>query len=253
MKIGITGAEGTIGSVLRKGLSNKYKIISFTLQTQDFESVQMDLSNNNEIKGKFEGLDALIHLAADPRPEASWESVKKNNLEATYNVYNEVKNAGVKKIIFASTNHTQHGDTLLTTPETLDLKKNKILSLENNTNPDSLYAVSKLFGEDLGKYFSEQHKIKFIGLRIGWIVKGDDPTIMCGTPSEDYLRSMYLSHRDCIQAFERALESSRDFLIAYAISNNSTKVFDLKETSRTLNFYPEDDSENYFMNVKYNN
>ena len=28
MKIGITGAEGTIGSVLRKGLSNKYKIIS---------------------------------------------------------------------------------------------------------------------------------------------------------------------------------------------------------------------------------
>ena len=64
MKIGITGAEGTIGSVLRKGLSNKYKIISFTLQTQDFESVQMDLSNNNEIKGKFEGLDALIHLAA---------------------------------------------------------------------------------------------------------------------------------------------------------------------------------------------
>ena len=250
MRIGITGAEGTIGGVLRKGLSNKYKIISFTLQTQDFESVQMDLSNNNEIKGKFEGLDALIHLAADPRPEASWESVKKNNLEATYNVYNEVKNAGVKKIIFASTNHTQHGDTLLSTPETLDLKKNKILSLENNTNPDSLYAVSKLFGEDLGKYFSEQHKIKFIGLRIGWIVKGDDPTIMCGTPSEDYLRSMYLSHRDCIQAFERALESSRDFLIAYAISNNSTKVFDLKETSRTLNFYPEDDSENYFMNVK---
>ena len=66
MKIGITGAEGTIGSVLRKGLSKKYKIISFTLQTQDFESVQVDLSNNNEIKGKFEGLDALIHLAADP-------------------------------------------------------------------------------------------------------------------------------------------------------------------------------------------
>ena len=53
MKIGITGAEGTIGNVLRKGLPNKYKIISFTLHTQDFESVQIDLSNNNEIKGKF--------------------------------------------------------------------------------------------------------------------------------------------------------------------------------------------------------
>ena len=97
MKIGITGAEGTIGSVLRKGLSNKYKISSFTLKNQDFESIQMDLSNNNEIQGKFEGLDALIHLAAAPRPEASWESVKKNNIEATFNFYNEVKNAGVKK------------------------------------------------------------------------------------------------------------------------------------------------------------
>ena len=52
------------------------------------------------------------------------------------------------------------------------------------------------------------------------------------------------------ERFERALESSRNYLIAYAISNNSRKVFDLKETSRTLNFYPEDDSENYFMNVK---
>ena len=246
MKIGITGAEGTIGSVLRKGLSNKYKINSFTLKTQDFESIQMDLSNNNEIKGKFEDLDVLIHLAADPRPEASWESVKKNNIEATFNVYNEVKNAGVRKIIFASTNHTQHGDTLLTTPETLDLQKTKILSLENNTNPDSLYAVSKLFGEDLGKYYSEKYNISFIGLRIGWIVKEDDPTVKCGTSSEDYLRSMYLSHRDCMQVFEKALETNLNYVIAYAISNNSKKVFDIKETSEKLNFYPEDNSEIYF-------
>ena len=246
MKIGITGAEGTIGSVLRKGLSNKNNISSFTLKKQEFESTQIDLSNNNEIIGKFEGLDALIHLAADPRPEASWESVKKNNIEATFNVFNEGMKAGVKKIVFASTNHTQHGDTLLTTPETIDPKKNKILSLGNNTNPDSLYAVSKLFGEDLGKYYSEKYNISFIGLRIGWIVKEDDPTVKCGTPSEDYLRSMYLSHRDCIQVFEKALETNLNYVIAYAISNNSKKVFDIEETSEKLNFYPEDNSEIYF-------
>ena len=127
MKIDITRAEGTIGSVLRKGLSNKNNISSFTLKKQEFESTQIDLSNNNEIIGKFEGLDALIHLAADPRPEASLESVKKNNIEATFNVFNEGMKAGVKKIVFASTNHTQHGDTLLTTPETLDTLKNKTL------------------------------------------------------------------------------------------------------------------------------
>ena len=154
--------------------------------------------------------------------------------------------AGVKKIIFASTNHTQHGDTLLTTPETLDPLKNKTLSLSNPTNPDSLYAVSKLFGEDLGKYYSEKYHIKFVGLRIGWIVKGDDPTIMRGTLSEEYLRSMYLSHRDCIQAFEKALEANRDYMVAYTISNNTRKVFDLEETIDLLDFHPVDNSENYF-------
>ena len=134
MNIGITGAEGTIGSVLRKGLSNNYKINSFTLGIQEFESTKVDLSNNNEIIGKFDGLDALIHLAADPSPEATWESVKRNNIEATFNVFNEGMKARVKKIVFASTNHTQHGDTLLTTPETLDPFKNKKLSLGDSYN-----------------------------------------------------------------------------------------------------------------------
>ena len=156
MKIGITGSEGTIGTVLRKKISAKHHIRSFTLKEQDFESIQVDLSNRKELEGNFSGLDALIHLAANPRPEASWERVKRNNIEATYNVFHECQKAGVKKIVFASTNHTQHGDTLLTTPETLDPSKNKKLSLKNPPNPDSLYAVSKLFGKDLWKFFSEQ-------------------------------------------------------------------------------------------------
>ena len=131
IKIGITGSEGTIGTVLRKKLSTQFCIRSFTLKDQDFESIQVDLSNHQKLKGKFSDLDALIHLAANPRPEASWESVKRNNIEATYNVFHECQNAGVKKIVFASSNHTQHGDTLLTTPETLDSSKKKKLFLKN--------------------------------------------------------------------------------------------------------------------------
>ena len=128
----------------------------------------------------------------------------------------------------------------------MDPSKNKKLSLKNPTNPDSLYAVSKLFGEDLGKFFSEQHLIQFVGLRTGWLVKGDDPSIMRATPSEVYLRLMFFSHRDCVQAFEKALESQRKFSIAYAISNNTRKVFDLEETREILDFHPIDNSENFF-------
>jgi len=247
MKVGITGADGTIGTVLRNGLSEQHELTSFTLEeNQELGSTKMDLSKSAEVVGKFSGLDALIHLAADPSPDAPWESVQPNNIEATYNVFNECRRAGVSKIIFASTNHTQHGDTLLTTTETLDPSKNKILSLSDPTNPDSLYAVSKLFGENLGKYFSERYGIQFVGLRIGWVVKGNDPTIMQDTPSEDYMRAMYLSHRDCVHAFERSLEVDKKYLLAYAISNNSRKVFELTETIATLDFHPVDDAETFF-------
>ena len=53
---------------------------------------------------------------------------------------------------------------------------------------------------------------------------------------------MYLNHRDCIQVFEKALETNLNYVIAYAISNNSKKVFDIEETSEKLNLYPEDNS-----------
>ncbi len=246
INLGITGAEGTIGGVLRKGLSNRNEIRSFTFEAVDFESVKVDLSKSEEVEGIFSGLEAVIHLAADPSPEADWDSVRRNNIDATFNVFTECVRAGVKKLVFASTNHTQHGDTLLTTPDTLDPSKNKTLSLDNPSDPDSLYAVSKLFGENLGKYFSEKHGLKYVGLRIGWIGIGDDQTIMRGTPSEDYMRSMFLSHRDCVQAFERAIDLDTRYLIAYAISDNTRKVFDLEKTKKILGFYPVDNSDTYF-------
>ena len=107
MEVGITGADGTIGTVLRKGLSGQHEIKSFTLEeNQQLGSTKIDLSKSAEVVGKFSSLDALIHLAADPSPNAPWESVQPNNIEATYNVFNECGRAGVSKIIFASTNHT---------------------------------------------------------------------------------------------------------------------------------------------------
>ena len=64
--------------------------------------------------------------------------------------------------------------------------------------------------------------------------------------SEDYMRAMYLSHRDCVHAFERALEVDKKYLLAYAISNNSKKVFELTETIASLDFHPVDDAETFF-------
>lgn len=242
--IGVTGAEDHIGTVLRKGLTDPYSIHSFTLHPASFPSTVIDLSNPERIKGVFQGLSAVIHLAADPSPAAHWESVIKNNMEATYNVFEECVRSGVRRLVFASSNHVQHGYTMLTTPETLDPTKKIRMKLTDKPNPDSLYAVSKLFGEDLGRLNCKQ--LEFVALRIGWTIAEDDPTVKIGTPSEDYIRAMFLSQRDCIQAFKRALEVDTNFMIAYAVSNNGRRVFDLTETEKMLGFHPQDNAEDYF-------
>lgn len=252
--IGITGAEGYIGTVLRRGLSDTYTTSSFTLHPASFPSVAIDLSDPDKIKGAFNGLDTVIHLAADKRVEAPLESVEKNNIKATLNVFEECVRSGVRRLIFASSNHTQHGNTMLTTPETLNPKKKVRMRLTDQPNPDSLYAGSKIYGEDIGRLYSERrHGLEFVGLRIGYTLPEDDATADVGTPREDYLRAMFLSQRDCIQAFRRALEvdmSGMSFMLAYAISNNDRRVFDLEETKRVLGFIPADNAEDYFRQAK---
>ena len=247
IKVGITGAEGNIGSTLRDGLSDQYQIRSFTLDSHYFLSTVADLTDAEAIKGIFEGLDAVIHLAGEPSPRAAWDSVLNNNIVATYNVFEEARRAGVKKIVFATTNHTQHGGTMKDmSPEQLNLDLRVMHRLQDPPHPDSLYAVSKLFGEDLGRYYATAYGIQVVALRIGATFQADNPTIFRGKPSEAYIRAMFLSKRDCVQAFTRALEVETDFTTAYAVSNNDRRIFDLRETQEKLNFFPEDNAEDYY-------
>lgn len=245
-RIGLTGANGTIGRVLLAGLRADYEFKAFTRRPVDFPATIVHFDRPAEVAGAFAGLEGVIHLAADPSPMASWESVRDHNLEGMYQVLEECRRSGVRRLIFASTNHTQHGNTILTTPETLDPTKRVPMRLDEPPNPDSLYAVSKLFGEQLGKLYSQRYGLEFVGLRIGWITAADDPTAMRGTPAEDYMRAMFLSHRDCIAAHRCALEADAQYLLAYVISGNGRRVFDLEATAKDLGYVPQDDAEDYF-------
>jgi len=254
-KVGITGAAGHIGTTLVEGLPDRYKLTLFYHHrevkpdiSRKFKTVRADFSKAGEVKGAFQGLYSVIHLAADPLTEATWESVLTNNIIGTYNVFEEARRAGVSKIIFASTNHTQH-DYVGKTPLTLDrfyVKTMGYVRLNDPPAPDSFYGISKLFGENLGWHYSRKFGIQFIALRIGSTFPEDDPSIWKGTDREDHVRAMFLSKRDCIEAFTRALEVNTDYLVAYAISNNDRRVFDLIETTEKLGFHPKDNAETYF-------
>jgi len=245
-KVGVTGANGTVGRVLMEGLADRYELTAFTRREVDFPSTIVNFDKAGEVEGAFEGLDAVIHLAADPSPVAAWDQVRDHNLEGMYQVMEECRRSQVRRMVFASTNHTQHGNTILTTPETLDPAKKVRMKLGDRSNPDSLYAVSKLFGENIGKLYSERFGIEFVGLRIGWIVPENTPLVMQGTPAEDYLRAMFLSHRDCVAAHRRALEMETKYSLAYVVSSNGRRVFDLEETQAELGWAPEDDAETFF-------
>lgn len=255
VNVGITGAAGHIGITLTEGLPSHHKLTLFYNRREirsdlagKFKTVKADFSKAEQVQGVFEGLDAVIHLAADPLTEASWESVLHNNIIATYNVFEEARRAGVVKIVFASTNHTQH-DYIGKTPMTLNrffVPTMGFVKLSDPPAPDSYYGISKLLGENMGWYYSRRHGIQFIALRIGSTFPQDDPSIWKGTDREDHARAIFLSKRDCVEAFARALEVNTDFLLVYAISNNDRRFFDLTETKEKLGFYPKDNAEDYF-------
>ena len=241
-RIGITGADGNVGTTLRAGLAEYYELSSYTLNEVDFESILADLSDREQVKGIFEGLDCLIHLAADIHASSSWESILPNNIIATHNVFSEAVQAGVKKIVFASTNHTQHGYFMKDgKPNITDPSIKRLFQLGDGPHPDSIYGVSKLFGENLGRYFVTVAGIQFVALKIGWTREDDDPGALDGLENEFHLRGLFLSKRDCVQAFRRAIEVDTDYLLAYATSENKQHgIFDLTETKEKLGFYPKD-------------
>lgn len=251
--VGITGGAGRIGTALIEDLNSEYAFTIFDIKEAPHTAspraryFRVDLSKAEDITGLFEGLDAIIHLAGDPSTQAPWESVLPNNVMATYNVYEEARRAGVSKIVFASTNHVQHGYTMAHSPATEDLSyvnKNGLIKATDPPAPDSLYGVSKLFGEDLGRYYSRFFGIQFVALRIGWAAPRVIPPNVTSAERSllDHFRVMYISRRDLTDAFHKALELQTDFLVTYAVGNNTPSVFDLSRAKEELGFHPRDNS-----------
>lgn len=239
-KVGITGSSGNIGSTLQKGLCDKYHLHLFDLRdakplcNAPFKKV--DFAVRSQVAGIFDGLDAVIHLAGNPHPDAPRSQTYRNNFEATSYVFEEARKAGVKKIVYASSNFYHEAAI----SQVLDGSAREKITLDMAPSPISLYGESKVFGENLGRHLAYVG-MQFVALRIGWTVPQDNPALYGGA----YMRAVFCSKRDLVQAFDKALEIDTTFLPAFATSNNTHNVFDLAETRRTLGFNPQDNAEDY--------
>ena len=234
-KVIITGSEGLIGKLLMNNL-NEYKLYGIDkIDIVKERYYKADISDYDALKKIFDeidGLDVIIHLAADKRLNAPWQSILKNNIIATRNIYEMARIFKIPKVIFASSNHVTGGYEKI---EGIYEGKIKIIP-SLHIRPDSYYATSKAFGEAIARQFYEVYGISSICLRIGSVIEDDDPT------KNERLAATWLSHRDLIQLFKKSIEADVKFGIYYGVSNNDKSFWSISNAKKDLGYEPVDNA-----------
>ena len=156
-KVLITGASGLIGGIVIEGLSEKYDFSA--LNRRKIEGIplrQADISNIDEILPAFEGIDTVLHLSAFLADVNDWENTNQVNIKGTYNVFEAARKHGVSRVVFASSGSTMLGYELdypyghIARGEHEKMPDDwELVDYKDPVRPDSLYGVSKVFGETL--------------------------------------------------------------------------------------------------------
>ena len=226
----ITGARGDIGRTLTRGLADTYalRLHNRTLETapSGFEHVAADISNYDDVRPIMDDVDTVVHMAGDRRVRGEWESILDCNIIGIRNVLEAAKEAGARRVIFASSNHAMG---------MYDRDGAWPVYTSMPVRPDSLYGASKAIGEVLGRYYHDAFDLSFISLRIGWFA--EEPWMAKDQPVG---RAMWLSPDDAVNVVRGAIETDVPFGIYYAVSDNPDRRWDITNTMIDLGYRPVD-------------
>jgi nucleoside-diphosphate-sugar epimerase len=222
MRVAVTGGSGKAGrATVRELLEQGHRVLNIDL-VPDREPVCPYLqADMGELGQAFEVLrrqDAVIHLAAIPRPGLlTEEATFRVNTTATFNVFTAACQLGLSRIVWASSETTlglPFDDTLPYFP----------VDEEQPTVPKSSYALSKVLSEEMARYFNARFQVPIIGLRISNIFSDTDYAAVPSYQHDPRLRSWngwgYVDSRDVAQACRLSIESDLSgaevFIIAAA-------------------------------------
>jgi len=211
-KVVITGAKGTIGTVLMKGLTG-YEITPIDLP-------EVDVRDYGRLLKIFPGQDIIIHLA--------WQTNRSDNVVMFSNVYRAAIEANVPRVIMAS---SVHADNFY------DWKGPGLLTPDRTAVPNSPYGASKVDMEALGKYYS-QHGLEVVCIRFGGVNPEDTVDV-----EEEGFKKVWLSHRDGVELVKICIDAEsihNNFVVIYGVSNNTYRVHDY---SNPLGWVPKDNAE----------
>jgi nucleoside-diphosphate-sugar epimerase len=232
-KILITGAAGRIGNFIVSHFTGQYKFVLTDIHKSknafDFPFIQAEISDIDAMRKICEGIDQVIHLAADPRLEAPWDSILHNNIIGVYNIYQAAYETGCSRVIFASSINAVSGY-----PKDVQVQTNM------PPRPSNIYGASKVWGEAVARFYADKKKISSICLRFGWVTHRNNKQLKMTNPNLD----MVLTYEDLAKLVQASIEAPPDlqFGIFHGISNNRCKRLDISDTQKILGYEPEDDS-----------
>lgn len=245
----ITGAAGLIGGILRRGLAVDYELTGLDARERGHSWVEArDLTRLVSALPPFEHQELVVDLAADARAEAGWESVYGNNLLSTFNTFEAARRAGVRRVIFASSNHVvglyerdpPYSAIVAGTYDGLDPAAIPLIRADAPIRPDGLYAVGKAFGEALARLYAEEYGLSVICLRIGSVNAADRPR----TPRHF---ATLLTHADLIRLVRCAIEAPAElrFAVFYGVSENTWRFWDLDDARDAIGYAPTYNAESW--------
>jgi uronate dehydrogenase len=227
MRVLITGARGHIATVLRPALRGELQELRLTdLEAPDGLEppetfVAADLADAAAVQRAVDGVDAVVHLGAVSN-EASFDAIAGPNLHGAFYVYEACRRAGVERVVFASSNHATG---MYPVGEPLDGAW--------APRPDGLYGASKVWGEALGRMFSDKFGLRVVCLRIGSFE---------ARPRERRELATWLSHADGVRLVRAALTADVRFAIVYGASANTRRWW---PADTEIGYVPQDDAETF--------
>ena len=227
-KILLTGAAGGLGKALRERL----KLNCNTLRLSDREAfgaaqageevVLADLADAAAVDGMVEGVNAIVHMGG-VSVEGPFTPILQANILGVFNLYEAARKHGVKRVVFASSNHV-----------TGFYRQGETITADHPARPDGMYGVSKAFGEDLSRLYFDRYGIETACVRIG----SSFPE-----PKDRRMLATWLSFDDLHRLITACLTTPvLGHSIVFGMSNNAVTWWD-NSRARHIGFVAQDSSD----------
>ncbi len=228
-KLLITGANGGLGTMFRGRLGHMAKTIRVSAPdnlgdaAENEEIFYCDLGDKDAVAEMVEGCDGIVHMGGKST-EGTWDVIRNANIEGVFNLYEAARKASVTpRIVFASSNHAIGFH-----------KQTERLDAHSPTRPDSLYGVSKVFGEAMARMYYDKFGIETACVRIG----SSFPE-----PKNHRMLTTWMSFDDFVRMIERIfMIPNLGCPIIYGASANAESWWDNREVAY-LGWQPQDSSE----------